>query len=419
MSTITKHGGWMANTAETIRTLWQRPQLRERQKERSATWLELFYDLVFVVAVAQLGQLLSHDLTTTGLFKFIGLFIPVWYAWFHHTLYSDRFDTDNFAHRFLTIVLMIGVAGIAANVHGAFGETSQAFAASFVLVKLVMTIFYRRCTHIEVARPLANRLSNVFVISSALWLVSIFVPIEWRFWIWGAAVAFEYAVVFHRSTRMKYAVMPLTESHVVERWGLFTIIVLGETVAGIVGGAVELENQLDTAVIAVFGLLMIFGYWWIYFENTDGSALKGIGGWYTVIWLYVHLPLTISLTSLGIGIEHMIAEGLGHSPQPSVIWLMSGSLAVSYITIGITHLVISKFKPETLNPLKARWRFGAAALVILIGILVNNVGGSALLLLVLLSLVSLGQVLGELFVLDESSEEMRETPEELELSETT
>jgi low temperature requirement protein LtrA len=408
----------MASTAETIRALWQRPQLRERQKERAATWLELFYDLIFVAAVAQLGQLLSHDLTLTGVLKFSGLFIPIWYAWFHHTLYSDRFDTDNFAHRFLTIVQMTGVAGIAANVHGALGETSQAFAVSFVLVKLVMIIFYRRVMHIDVARPLATRLSNVFLISSALWLISIFTPIVWRFWLWGVAVVFEFLVVFHRSTRMKYAVMPLTESHVVERWGLFTIIVLGETVAGIVSGAAELENQFETAVIALFGLLMIFGYWWIYFENTDGSALKGIGGWYTVIWLYIHLPLTMSLVALGIGIEHLNAEGLNHSPEPALVWLMAGSLAVSFFTIGITQIVVSKFKPESLNPLKSRWRLSATVLVLLIGALVNRIHGSALLLLILLSLVSFGQVLGELFVLGEAGGEVQESQTDMHLSET-
>ena len=133
----------MAKISTTLHELWKLPRLRTGKKERHATWLELFFDLVFVLAVAELGSMLSKDLTINGLPKFIFLFLPVWYAWFHHTIFSDRFDTDNFAHRFLTIVQMLGVVGIAASIHGAFAETGTTLAASFVLIKLIMIIFYR------------------------------------------------------------------------------------------------------------------------------------------------------------------------------------------------------------------------------------------------------------------------------------
>ena len=369
------------------------------QKERHATWLELFLDLVFVVAVAQLGHLLAQDISISRLLIFVGLYTPIWYAWFHHTLYADRFDTDNFSHRFLTFAFMLGVAGLAANIHGVLDDTSRYFAASMVFIKLIMIVLYQRCVHIDVARPLANRLSTIFLVSGLLWLISIFFPTPWRFWLWGAAVVFEFAVVFHRSTRMKYAVLPLAESHVVERWGLFTIIVLGETVAAIVNGVSETGFQIGTALVGVLGLLLIFGYWWIYFENTEGSALRGLGGWWPVIWLYSHLPLVMSLTALGVGIGHLISEGSTLPVKPATNALTSGALAISYVAIGLTHVAVSRFKPESLNPQKARWRFGTAFFVILVGLFVYVIEGSALLLIVLLSLVSLAQVLAELFVL--------------------
>jgi low temperature requirement protein LtrA len=219
--------------------------------------------------------------------------------------------------------------------------------------------------------------------------------------------------VFHRSTRMKYAVMPLTESHVVERWGLFTIIVLGESVAAIVNGASEVGFQIETGLIGILGLLLVFGYWWIYFENTDGSALKGLGGWWPVVWLYSHLPLVMSLTALGVGIGHLLSEGMAQPVEPSTNALTSGALAVSFVAIGLTHVAVSRSKPESLNPLKARWRFAAAFFVILVGLFVHSVHGSALLLIVLLSLVSFVQVLGELFVLNEGQVSGLEVVEEL------
>ena len=387
----------MAKISDTLQELWTLPRLRSGKKERHATWLELFYDLVFVLAVAELGSLLSHDLSINVLPKFIFLFLPVWYAWFHHTIFSDRFDTDNFAHRFLTIVQMLGVVGIAASIQGAFEESGTTLAASFVLVKIVMIIFYQRCVHIDVAKPLANRLSFVFALSGGFWLISIFVVAPLRFWLWGFAIFSEFFIVLLRSTRMKYAVMPVTESHILERFGLFTIIVLGESVAGIVKGLSEVTLNPSTIGIATFGLLLIFGYWWIYFENLDGSALKGLGGWAPVIWLYVHLPLVMSLTTLGISIEHFIAEGEVHL-DPITLWFLAISLAISFVAIAITHLVVSLSKPESLHPLKGRWRLLAAATVLLFAWLAIQFNWTSLSFIGALALISFLQILGELFV---------------------
>ncbi len=396
----------MAGISNTLQDLWKLPQLRSGKKERHATWLELFYDLVFVLAVAELGSLLSHDLTLTGLPKFIFLFLPIWYAWFHHTIFSDRFDTDNFAHRFLTIVQMMGVVGIAASIHGAFDESGATLAASFVLVKIVMIIFYQRCVHIEVAKPLARRLTLVFAVSGSLWFLSIFVPAPLRFWLWGLAIFAEFSIVLLRSTRMKYAVMPVTESHILERFGLFTIIVLGESVAGIVKGLSESSLEISIIAIAAFGLLLIFGYWWIYFENLDGSALKGLGGWAPVIWLYVQLPLVMSLTSLGISLEHLIEEGEKHQ-NTSTLWFLAISLAVSFFAIAVTHIVVSRSKPESLHPVKGRWRLISGALVLLFAWLAIQSQQSSLIFIGILALISFIQILGELFVFKKNDQVLK------------
>lgn len=386
----------MISLASTLKELWKPPQLRTLAKERHATWLELFFDLVFVLTVAELGSVISHDLSLDGLLKFGFLFLPVWYAWFHHTIFSDRFDTDNFAHRFLTIVLMLGVVGIGASIHGAFEETGESLAASFVLVKIIMIIFYQRCVQIEVAKPLANRLSLVFAISGILWFASIFISSPIRFWLWGLAIFSEYIIVLSRSTRVKYAVMPVTVSHIVERFGLFTIIVLGESVSGIVKGLTESSMGFANIVIAVLGLLLVFGYWWIYFENLDGSALKGLGGWWPLFWLYVQLPLVMSLTVLGISLEHLIAEGTGHIDS-STLWFMVISLAISYYSIAVTHLTVSKTKPEAMNPLKGRGRLFAATMVVFIGWLGITFSWSSMIIVGTLTLISMAQVFGELF----------------------
>ena len=88
------------------RRLVQPCTLRTAEMERHATWLELFYDLVFVVVVAELGRRLLDDLSPLGVGIFIGVWVPVWWAWFHHTIYSDRLDPDDPAHRVLTFAQM-------------------------------------------------------------------------------------------------------------------------------------------------------------------------------------------------------------------------------------------------------------------------------------------------------------------------
>ena len=106
----------------------QPPRLRigenREQEHRHATWLELFYDLVFVVAVSQVAHNLYADVTISGFFSFIFLFIPIWWAWIGTTLYANRFDSDDIGHRLLMGVQMLAIAALAVNVHHGLGETS-------------------------------------------------------------------------------------------------------------------------------------------------------------------------------------------------------------------------------------------------------------------------------------------------------
>lgn len=95
-------------------TSWmQPPRLRggEDDETRRATWLELFYDLVFVVAVSQVAHNLSQDVSLTGFVGFVALFVPLWWAWIGATLYANRFDTDTVIRRMLMGVQMLAIAG--------------------------------------------------------------------------------------------------------------------------------------------------------------------------------------------------------------------------------------------------------------------------------------------------------------------
>ena len=137
---------------------WQPPRLRLFENvQRRATWLELLYDLVFVVAVAELANVLEPGVTTASLLTFVGLFVPVWWAWAGYVFYANRFDTDDISHRLLVIPQILAVATMAASV-GDLGERSTLFALSYVAVRILLLIAYVRVgRHVAQARPLAVR----------------------------------------------------------------------------------------------------------------------------------------------------------------------------------------------------------------------------------------------------------------------
>ena len=115
--------------------------MAKAEKERRATWLELFYDLVFAAAVAEIGVSLYSSYTTLSSFLgTVALFFPVCWTWLGVTFYSARFETDDYVHRILILLQMVGAAALALNIHGALGETSFNFAISYAAIRGLLVI---------------------------------------------------------------------------------------------------------------------------------------------------------------------------------------------------------------------------------------------------------------------------------------
>ena len=140
----------------------QPPRLRigeeSKHEHRHATWLELFYDLVFVVAVSQVAHNLYADVSIAGFLSFGFLFIPIWWAWIGTTFYANRFDSDDIGHRLLIGLQMLAIAALAVNVHHGLGESSAGFALAYAAGRAVLVIeYFRAAKHIPQARELATR----------------------------------------------------------------------------------------------------------------------------------------------------------------------------------------------------------------------------------------------------------------------
>ncbi|MFL6495840.1 MAG: low temperature requirement protein A, partial [Nitrososphaera sp.] len=111
---------------------------------RHATWLELYYDLVFAVVIFQLANNLEEDFSLYGFLGFFALFVPVWWSWTGAAFYATRFDTDDLGHRVLTLLQMIGAAALAVNVSDGFGNNSAGFALSYAAVRIILVVEYIR-----------------------------------------------------------------------------------------------------------------------------------------------------------------------------------------------------------------------------------------------------------------------------------
>ncbi|MBA3365325.1 MAG: low temperature requirement protein A [Actinobacteria bacterium] len=173
----------------------QPPRLRtieSGEDDRRATWLELFFDLVFVAAVAELSLNLIDDPSLGGLLGYLGLFVPVWWAWMGFTFYANRFDSDDLAYRLLTLAGMFAVAALATTVHGALDDGQLGFTIAYVSIRCALLFLYGRAiVHVEVGRRLAAWYFTVFGFAVLIWTASLLFGGPLRYWLWALALALE------------------------------------------------------------------------------------------------------------------------------------------------------------------------------------------------------------------------------------
>ena len=338
------------------------PRLRvfDTEEERRATWLELFFDLVFVVAVAELGEVLSDDVTLGGFLRFVALFVPVWWAWAGFTFYANRFDTDDLLYRLLIFVAMFAVAALATTVPDAFEGGSAGFALSYVCIRLVLLVLYGRAIRfVEEGRALAVLYFSAFGLAVVIWLVSLAVPEPGRYVLWAIALTIEVSAPFAGWRLLPQA--PVDPRHLPERFGLLTIIVLGESVFAVVFGVRDVSWELATALAAAGGFVAAAAIWWIYFGFLDSSVGEGLRRGLTLT--YAHFFVYAGIAAVGVGVKLVILEAGGEEKYTDVAWVFCAGLALCMVALAAIHLAAP---PQPLDvDVWLRVGTAAAALVLL------------------------------------------------------
>lgn len=323
---------------------WRQPRLRvtsEDERENHASWVELFFDLVFVVVVAVLSENFREHLSAIGFLQFVALFVPCWWAWVLFTFYADRYDTDDVIHRLLILAGMLAVIFLAVNARKTFEGSSVGFAISYVMVRSVVLALYMRASrHVPVAIANLKLYFASYAPSTSLWLLSIAVPEPTRYLLWAIGMAIELVMPLVGSRLL--AGTPVHPSHLPERFGLLTLIVLGETIVAVATGTADTNWQLSSTVAAVGGFAIAACLWWIYFNFLETSVIiRGIRSVH--IYNYGHLPILIGLILVAVGTEHMIEEA-NHSALPTATrWALCGGVMLYMVAITLIRFSACRY----------------------------------------------------------------------------
>jgi low temperature requirement protein LtrA len=159
--------------------------------------------------------------------------------------------------------------------------------------------------------------------------------------------------------------VPLSVTHLPERFGLFTILVLGESLVAIVGALSHGHWELALTVGGILGVLIASAMWWLYFDNQEGRVVRRREGqrkaWQPTVWIYSHLPLVIAITSMGIGLEFIVAQETDHGGR----WLMGAGVAAAFFAMALLAFATDR-GTDDLDKKQAYARIGSGVVVLLI-----------------------------------------------------
>jgi low temperature requirement protein LtrA len=351
-------------------TTWFRTPPRRHGEivaEREVSFLELFYDLVYVVLIGRATHHLAGHVTGRGVAEFAVVFGLIWLAWFNGTFWHELHGREDGRSRNYIFMQMGLLALLAVFAGEAAGDDGEAFAITYAALFALLTWQWWQVHRVDTDlryRPTAMRYIGGMLASTAAVLATVLAGDGPRLTVWALVVVC-WVVGGHVLTSADHTEgfgEGVTAS-LVERIGLFTIIVLGETVVGVVGGISDAEDRgVKTVVTGMIGLTVGMGIWWNYFD-TLGRRIPGQRGARLANWLYAHLPLAMAIAAAGAAMVSIVGHAGDSSTPAPTAWLFTGSVAV---TLAAVSLACTALPPDEFPPGMRRWitpTLGAAAAI--------------------------------------------------------
>ena len=380
---------------------WRRPMAARdpAERHRAATPLELFFDLCFVVAVAQGASELHHSLAeghvAHGLIGYLLVFFAIWWAWVNFTWFASAYDTDDVPYRLLTLLQVGGVLVLAAGVPAAFEHDDFTTAVvGYVIMRVAMVAQWARVARqYPAGRPTALRYAVGIASCQLGWVLRLALPGPWGWIGFGVLAVAELAVPAWAELRG-----PPTSwhpGHINERYGLFALIVLGESVAAATTAVqAAISDQGSSAallVLAAGGLLLVFGLWWSYFKHDDTAALRGSLR-VVFVWAYSQYGILAAIAAVGAGLQ-VAVQTAGHTTQLSP----TGAAATVAVPVAVFVLLAGGVYAwiGQRSPLRQRYLVAVAVLVLLTPLAAGllSLAGAVVAIGLLVALVVLASVM--------------------------
>jgi low temperature requirement protein LtrA len=328
------------------RSGWIRPLVARDRTEpnRVSTPLELLFDLCFVVGVSQASSRLNDALNDGqfrhGIGAYLMVFFAIWWAWVNFTWFASAYDNDDVPYRLITMVQITGALTLAAGVPRAFDQGDFTLVViGYVIMRLAMVTQWLRAAQSDPdRRTTALRFGIGIAVVQFGWIARLFLPDSWGVASFLVLVAAEIAVPIYAEHS---AQTTWHHHHIAERYGLFTLIVIGEA---ILGSTVAIQTAFDGEVeqgrlllTSASALVIVFAMWWIYFDRPGHKKLHSTRSGF--FFGYGHYFVFAAVAAVGTGIEvnaeHV--EGLTHLSQEAASWCIAVPVAVYALSVWLVH----------------------------------------------------------------------------------
>jgi low temperature requirement protein LtrA len=301
--------------------------------ERRASWLELFFDLAFAGAVGQLAGAFQRHPGLTALAGFLILFTPIWWLWVQLTFYADRHETKDAAHRISVLAAILLCIALAASAPRALDGQSAGFVIAFACLRGLQLLLYARARrHLPATRALYSWYLIWFSVGGALWLASLAVGGHARYAFWGVALIADAVGSLAMLTPRRR--LPLNSTHLADRFQIFVLIVLGESMARLISAAAARPWSLPLAVVLTAALITLAALWWSWLTAADRSALDSPAAIARFTALNLPLVAGIAAASAGLHIAILAADGastIGVGPRAALYGGVSVCLLASVL----------------------------------------------------------------------------------------
>ncbi|HEY3557466.1 MAG TPA: low temperature requirement protein A [Kribbella sp.] len=321
---------------------------------RVASSLELFFDLVFVVAVSVAASQLHHALSekhiAEGLMSYGMVFFAIWWAWMNFTWFATSFATDDWLYRVLTIVQMSGVLVLAAGIEPVFEDRDFTVVVfGYVVMRVAMIAQWLRASHAAgESRQATLRYAGGIAIVQVLWLTTLVMPESLVVVAWCVFVLAELAVPVVAERRWT---TPWHPHHITERYGLFTLILLGESLLASANAIIEAlhehESLGELIALSVLTLVVTAALWWIYFWPPHHTAITSFGR--SIRYGYVHYFVFAAAGAFSAGIEVEIDSITHHTELSEVAASYTVTIPIAIFVLGIWWIALRDNADRVVN----------------------------------------------------------------------